>query len=64
MEVKLSQEILRYRAVHNISQGEMANRCNVTKQTIFNIEHEIQDPTKLTTAKIRLVLDAGKGGDE
>lgn len=59
--MKLSQEILKYRAVHNISQQEMANRCNVTKQTIFNIEHEIQDPTALTQAKIRMVI--GKEGD-
>lgn len=61
MEVKLGQEILMYRAQHNISQTEMANRCNVTKQTIFNIEHEIQDPTALTQAKIRMVI--GKAGD-
>ena len=61
MEVKLGQEILMYRAKHNISQTEMANRCNVTKQTIFNIEHEIQDPTALTQAKIRMVI--GKEGD-
>lgn len=60
--MRLSQEILLYRAQNNISQGEMANRCKVTKQTIFNIEHEIQDPTRLTEAKIRLVLDKGKVG--
>ena len=57
--MKLSEEILRYRAIHNISQEEMANRCHVTKQTIFNIEHEIQDPTTLTQTKIRLVLNEG-----
>ena len=50
-----------YRAQHNISQTEMAKRCKVTKQTIFNIEHEIQDPTALTQAKIRMVI--GKEGD-
>ena len=57
--MKLSQEILKYRAVHNISQQEMASRCRVTKQTIFNIEHEIQEPTKLTCAKIKMVLEKG-----
>lgn len=57
--MKLSQEILKYRAVHNISQQEMANRCRVTKQTIFNIEHEIQDPTELTQMKIKMVLEKG-----
>lgn len=57
--MKLSQEILKYRALHNISQQEMANRCRVTKQTIFNIEHEIQDPTELTQMKIKMVLEKG-----
>lgn len=57
MEVKLSDEILTYRAKNNISQAEMASICNVTKQTIFNIEHEKQVPTRLTETKIRLVLE-------
>lgn len=59
--MKLSQEILNYRAVHNISQQEMADRCHVTKQTIFNIEHEIQEPTALTKTKIGMVI--GKAGE-
>ena len=58
--MKLAQEILIYRAKNNISQEEMAKRCNVTKQTIFNLEHEIQDPTKLTETKIRLVIGDGQ----
>ena len=61
MEVKLSDEILTYRAKNNIAQSEMARRCNVTKQTIFNIEHGKQVPTRLTEAKIRLVLDKAGG---
>ena len=55
----LSNDILMYRAKNNISQQEMANRCRVTKQTIFNIEHGLQDPTKLTEAKVRLVIEGG-----
>lgn len=64
--MKLADEILRYRAQNNISQEEMAKRCKVTKQTIFNIEHEAQEPTRLTEAKIRLVLDkaGGENGHE
>lgn len=53
----LSESILRYRAMHNLSQEEMAMRCNVTKQTIFNIEHGYQSPSKLTETKIRLVIE-------
>ena len=58
--MKLGQEILMYRAKNNISQQEMAKRCKVTRQTIINIENGIQEPSKLTEAKIRLVL-YGKG---
>lgn len=54
--MKLSEKILMYRAKNNISQEEMALRCGVTKQTIFNLEHELQSPTNLTKAKINLVL--------
>lgn len=57
--MKLSEKILLYRAKHNISQSEMARRCKVTKQTIFNIEHEMQDPTALTQAKIKMVIGEG-----
>ena len=56
--MKLSEEILLYRATHKISQGEFARRCNITKQTVFNIEHEYQEPTARTVKMIRLVLDA------
>ena len=46
-----------YRARHDISQAEMARRCNLTKQTIYAIENERQSPGKLTEMKIRLVLE-------
>ena len=57
MTRNIAQEILMYRAKNNISQGEMARRCNVTKQTIYSVENGYQNPSKLTEAKIRMVLD-------
>lgn len=57
---ELAKRIIRYRAIHNMSQGEMARKCFVTKQTIWAIENGRQNPTKLTEAKIEEVLkDAG-----
>lgn len=55
--MSLGFEILKYRAKNNLSQKEMAKRCGVTTQTIFNIEHDIQTPSKLTEMKIRMVID-------
>lgn len=59
----LSEAILSYRARHNISQKEMARRCNVTTQTICNVENGIQNPSKITEAKIRLIIEGGKKND-
>ena len=55
---ELAKRIIRYRAIKNISQGEMARRCFVTKQTIWAIENGRQQPTKLTEAKIEEVLSS------
>lgn len=57
----IREEMVRYRARHNISMKEMAARCNVSLQTIYSIENGTQEPSRLTREKIRLVLDAKKG---
>lgn len=57
MEDNLKERMIRYRAKERISMREMANRCGVTLQTIYNIENGLQDPSRLTIAKIELVLD-------
>jgi len=59
--MELSKEILRYRAIHGISQKEMAKRCRCSLQTIYSIENDLQTPSRVTEEKIRLVLDAQKG---
>lgn len=60
MEVKtqsLSDMIVYYRAKHNISQEEFAQRCNLTKQTVGAIESGRHGITKLTRAKIMRVIN-------
>lgn len=53
----LSDNIIRYRAKHDLSQEQMAKKCGITKLTIFNIEHGKQTPTPKTEMKIRMVLE-------
>lgn len=56
----LHERMIMYRAKERISQQELADRCGVSKQTIYSIENELQEPSKVTLAKIELVI--GKEG--
>lgn len=56
----LQAAILSYRARHNLSQGKFAELCNVTPQTICNIENGVQKPSKLTRTKIKVVIEKGE----
>jgi DNA-binding XRE family transcriptional regulator len=58
--MKLSERMVLYRAKERISQAELARRCGVTLQTINSVENETQSPSKVTVAKIELVI----GGHE
>lgn len=60
----LSEKIVSYRAKHNLSQIEFASLCKVTGQTISNIERGVQDPSKLTLAKILDIIDGEKKEEE
>ncbi|MBR5202898.1 MAG: helix-turn-helix domain-containing protein [Clostridia bacterium] len=57
--IVLSQKMIDYRARHNISQAKLAELCNVTHQTICNVERCKQKPSKLTTQKILNIVDRG-----
>ena len=57
MNSELSKKMLEYRAKENISQRELAKRVGVSLQTINSIENGIQEPTKLTEAKIYLIIN-------
>lgn len=49
---ELIEKMLDYRARHNISQVKFAELCNVSQQTICNVENGVQAPSKLTRMKI------------
>ena len=57
MMIEISNKILNFRAMHNLSQLEMAKLCKVTVQTICNVENGVQNPSKLTTQKILNVVE-------
>ena len=56
MEKTLAEEMIEYRAKERISQKELANRVGVSLQTINSIENGLQNPSKVTKAKIELVI--------
>lgn len=53
----LGQKMLNYRAKHGLSQVKLAQICNVTTQTICNVENGVQNPSKLTRQKILNVIE-------
>lgn len=52
----LAERMVEYRAKERISQTELGNRCGLSKQTINSIESETQEPSRVTIAKIELVI--------
>lgn len=53
---ELKDRMIQYRARERINQQELADRCGVSKQTIYSVESGLQDPSKITLAKIELVI--------
>lgn len=60
--MSLQDRMVEYRAMERISQVELAKRCGLSTQTVCSVENGQQVPSKITTAKIELVI--GKEGDE
>lgn len=60
----LAERMVRYRAKERIPQKELARRCGLTLQTVNSIENGLQTPTKLTKAKIELVLEPVIGRED
>lgn len=54
---ELIRKMIEYRAKESISQKELARRAGVSLQTINSIENGLQEPSKVTEAKIRLVIE-------
>lgn len=53
----LAEEMVQYRARERISQRELGERCGISLQTVNSIENGLQSPSKVTEAKIRLVIN-------
>ena len=56
----LAEEMIQYRARHNLSQSRFGDLCGVSVMTINFVERGIQNPTARTEAKIRMLLDKEK----
>lgn len=55
----LPELMVRYRAKHNLTQDELARRCNLTKATVNAIEAgKRAGITKLTRAKILNAIES------
>ena len=55
----LQDAMARYRAERNIGQAEAAKDAGISLQTWCNVERGHQNPSRLTEAKIRLLLEKG-----
>lgn len=53
----LQEQMLRFRAEHNISQSTLAQMCKLSLQTVNSIENGLQTPSKLTVAKIKMAME-------
>lgn len=62
--MSLQQRMIEYRARERISQTELADRCGVSYQTINSVENGKQDPSKITVAKIELVIGREEAKNE
>lgn len=52
----LQERMIEYRAKERISQGQLADKCGISYQTLNSIEQGKQEPSKVTKAKIELVI--------
>lgn len=52
----LQDRIVEYRARERITQSEFAERAGLSVQTICSVENGSQEPSRVTKAKIELVI--------
>lgn len=52
----LQERMIQYRAKERLNQQELADKCGVSKQTIYSVENGYQTPNKVTAAKIEMVV--------
>lgn len=54
--MSLGEQILEYRAKHNLSQEEFANLVQVNVMTINAIENNKRTPLRTTAKKIEMIM--------
>lgn len=59
--MELGKRILRFRAEHDLSQQDFADKCKVSRQTVFMIEKYNIKITELTRKKIELIIGKEEG---
>lgn len=60
MAETLQELMIVYRAKHRLSQERLAHLCGLSLQTVNSVENGLQNPSKLTEQKIRLVVEEEK----
>lgn len=53
----LKEAMINYRAKERLSQRACADKCGISLQTWYSIENGYQKPSKVTEAKIRLLIE-------
>jgi len=61
--MELAERMVRYRAKHRMSQRQLADECGLSLQTVNSIENGIQSPSRVTKAKIELVIGKEENHD-
>ena len=56
MSEGVGQEIIEFRARHDLSVKEFAKVARVSSQTVYLIEHGLSSPTNKTVAKINIAM--------
>lgn len=59
MEKKLSERMVFFRAIHNLTQEDFGKLCGLAGVTICNIENG-SNPSKRARIRIEMVLKAGE----
>ena len=58
--MNLADRMIEYRAKERITQVELAERAGLSHQTIVSVERGQQNPSRVTVAKIELVIGKEK----
>ena len=60
----ISERMLNYRAENRLSLQDFADKCGISRQTAWSVERGQQTPSRLTVAKIELVIGKELVADE